>query len=94
MISLVLEGNELDTYISREVPVPKGDEAKSLHKKIVNDSINDHLIPQGSSLNTPKEMFWFLDQDIWREEHKSKDDFKKPVEECEDPECRNHIVIL
>ena len=30
MISLVLEGNELDTYISGEVPVQEGDEAKSL----------------------------------------------------------------
>ena len=30
-ISLVLEENELDTYISREVPVPKGNEAKALH---------------------------------------------------------------
>ena len=29
-ISLVLEGNELDTYISREVPVLEGDEAKIL----------------------------------------------------------------
>ena len=32
-ISLVLEENELDTYISGEVLVPKGDEAKALHKK-------------------------------------------------------------
>ena len=32
-ISLDLEENELDTYISGEVPVPKGNEAKSLHKK-------------------------------------------------------------
>ena len=32
-ISLVLEENELDSYISEEVPVPKGDEAKDLHKK-------------------------------------------------------------
>ena len=32
-ISLVLEENELDTYISGEVPVPEGDEAKVLHKK-------------------------------------------------------------
>ena len=23
----------------------------------------------------------------------SKDDLKKPVEECEDPECRDHAVI-
>ena len=23
----------------------------------------------------------------------SKDDLKKPVEECEDPECRDHAII-
>ena len=63
-ISLFLEENELDTYISREVQVPEGDEAKVLHKKnlvkaknIITDSIKDHLIPQASSLKTPKEMF-------------------------------------
>ena len=63
-ISLVLEWNELDTYISGEVPVPEGDEAKALHKKnlvkakkIIADSIKDHLIPQVSSLKTPKEIF-------------------------------------
>ena len=32
-ISLVLEENELDSYINEEVPVPKGYEAKALHKK-------------------------------------------------------------
>ena len=54
----------MDTYITREVPVPEGDEAKDLHKKnlvkakkIIADSIKDHLIPQVSSLKTPKEMF-------------------------------------
>ena len=31
-ISLVLEENELDSYINEEVPVPEGDEAKALHK--------------------------------------------------------------
>ena len=63
-ISLVLEENELDSYINEEVPVPKGDEAKALHKKklvmekrIIADSIKDHLIPQVSSLKTPKAMF-------------------------------------
>ena len=30
-ISLVLEENELDSYINEEVPVPEGDEAKALH---------------------------------------------------------------
>ena len=51
-ISLVLEENELDSYINEEVPFLKGDEAKALHKKklamekrIIVDSIKDHLIP-------------------------------------------------
>ena len=63
-ISLVLEENELDSYINEEVPVPEGDEAKALHKKklvmekrIIADSIKDHLIPHVSSLKTPKAMF-------------------------------------
>ena len=54
----------MDTYISGEVPVPEGDEAKALHKKklvkakrIIVDSINDHLIIQVSSLKTPKYVF-------------------------------------
>ena len=52
-ISLVLEENELDSYIHEEVLVPEGDEAKALHKKklvmekrIIADSIKDHLIPK------------------------------------------------
>ena len=51
-ISLVLEENELDSYISEEVPNPEGDETKALHKtklamakRIIADSIKDHLIP-------------------------------------------------
>ena len=62
--SLVLEENELDTYIRGEVLVPERDEAKDLHKKylvkakkIISNSIKDHLIPQVSSIKTPKEMF-------------------------------------
>ena len=54
----------MDTYISREVPVPEGDEAKSLTqeemvkaKKVIVDSIMDDLVSQVSSLKTPKEMF-------------------------------------
>ena len=63
-ISLVLEENELESYITKEVPVPEGDEAKALHKnkyvmakRIIADSIKDHLIPHVSSLKTPKSMF-------------------------------------
>ena len=47
-ISLVLEENELESYINEEVPVPKGDEAKALHKKkmvMAKRIITDHLIP-------------------------------------------------
>ena len=51
-ISLDLEENELDNYIRGEVPIPEGDEAKALHeknlvkaKRIIVDSIKDHLIP-------------------------------------------------
>ena len=63
-ISLVLEENELDTYINEEVSVLEADDAKALHKKnfvkakrIIVDSIKDHLIPHVSSLKIPKEMF-------------------------------------
>ena len=56
--------NELDSYINEEVLVLAGDEAKSLHKnklvmakRIIADSIKDHLIPWVSSLKTPKAMF-------------------------------------
>ena len=58
---MALEENELDSYISEEVLVPEGDEAKALHKKnlikakrIIVDSIMDHLVPYVSSLKTPK----------------------------------------
>ena len=63
-ISLVLEENELNSYINEEVLDPEGDVAKALHKKnmvmenrIIVDSIKDHLIPQVSSVKTLKEMF-------------------------------------
>ena len=62
-ISPVLEENEFDCYITEEVPIPEEDESKALHKKKlvtakrIIDSTKDHLIPQVSSLKTPKAMF-------------------------------------
>ena len=54
----------MDSYISEEVLVPDGDEAKAVHKRklvmdkrIIADSTKDNIIPQVSSLNTPKEIF-------------------------------------
>ena len=100
-ISLVLEENELDSYISGEVPVLEGDEAKALHKKnlvkakrIIVDSITDHLIPQVSSLKTPKEMFDSLTKLFEGKNINRKDDFEKSIEELEDPECRYHTILL
>ena len=53
----------MDSYITEEVLVLEGDEAKALHNKNLVKAkkiIVDHLIPQVSSLKTPKEMFDFL----------------------------------
>ena len=54
----------MDSNINEEVLVLEEDEAKALHKKklvmakrIIVDSIKDHLIPHVSSLKTPKSMF-------------------------------------
>ena len=62
---------------------------KALHKKtlfkakkIIIDSITDQIVPQVSSLKTPK-MF-----DSLIKLFESEDGFEKTVEECEDPECR------
>ena len=56
---LVLEENALEGFIEEEIAEPKGDEAKEKYKKnmvkakrIIADSIKDHLIPHVSSLKT------------------------------------------
>ena len=93
------EENELDTYMSREVPVSKGDEARSLTQEELGQIPEDRWWFRDESTCTtsvvPKDIDegWFLDQAIWREEHRSEYDLKKPVEECEDPEWRDHAVI-
>ena len=64
VISPILEDNCLDQYISGEVQKPEGDEDKDTRKmilvkakRIIANSIRDHLIPHVSSLKTPKEVF-------------------------------------
>jgi hypothetical protein len=63
-IGLILEENDLAKFIKENVPEPEEDVAKAKYKKdmvrvkwIIPDSIKDHLIPQVSSKNTPKETF-------------------------------------
>ena len=64
IISPILEENDLDQYITGEVPEPEGYEAKPTRKKkltkakrIIAYSIKDHLIPHVSSFKTPKEVY-------------------------------------
>jgi hypothetical protein len=63
-IELILQENDLAKFIKKNVPEPKEDAAKKKYKKdmikakrIIADSIKDHLIPQVSSKNAPKDMF-------------------------------------
>jgi hypothetical protein len=62
-IVLVLEENDLANFIKDTVLEPEKDAAKEKYKKdmikakrIIADSIKDHLIPQVSSKNKPKYM--------------------------------------
>ena len=63
-VMLVLEENDPEGFIEADIPEPDGDEDKAKHKKslvkakrIIADSIKDHMIPHVSSLKTPKQMF-------------------------------------
>ena len=62
-VLLILEENELLDHIKQELPEPEDEEAKSKFKKnevkakrIVKESIKDHLIPNVSKFKIPKEM--------------------------------------
>jgi hypothetical protein len=64
IIGLILEENDLAKFIKKNVLEPEENAAKEKYKKdmikvkrIIADSIKDHLIPQVSSKNTPKDMF-------------------------------------
>ena len=63
-IGLILEENDLAKFIKEVVLDLEEDEAKEKYKKymiipkrIILDSIKDHLIPQVSSKDTTKDMF-------------------------------------
>ena len=64
IIGLIIEENYPSNYIKGVVSDPEEDEAKENYKKymiiskrIIADSIKDHLIPQVSSKDTPRELF-------------------------------------
>jgi hypothetical protein len=63
-IGIILEENDLAKFIKEDVPKPEENAAKEKYKKdmikakrMIADSIKDHLIPHVSSKNTPKDMF-------------------------------------
>ena len=63
-VILILEEHDLENYAKEEVADPEGDEIKAHHKKnlvkakrIIADSIKNHLILHVSSLKNPKKMF-------------------------------------
>ena len=74
---------------------------KALHKnnlvkakKIIAYSIMDHLIPQVSSLKTPKEMFDFLTKIFEWKNINRKMTLRKHLKNVKDLEIKYHIVIL
>ena len=53
---MILEENDLDQYITKEVPELEGEETRDAHKgnmdkdkRIIANSIKDHLIPHVSA---------------------------------------------
>ena len=80
----------MNTYISREGPVLEGDDAKILTQEELGQGQEDHCWFNHRSTcttsvfpkNTERDVL-FLDQDIWREEHKSEYDFEKTIENAE-----------
>jgi hypothetical protein len=66
---LLLEEHDLEIFVEEEVPEPEEDEAKAKHKnnqamakRIIADSIKDHLIHHVSPLKSPKKMMDALTQ--------------------------------
>lgn len=82
------------------VAEPEEDEAKTRFRKnmirakrIIVDSIKDHLIPHVSSLDTPKEMFEALIRSF-EGKNISEDDLENSTHEREDAEVWNHPFLL
>ena len=63
-------------------------------KRIIVDSIKDHLIPQVSSLNTPKDMFDALTKLFEGKNINQKMALRNQMTQCKDPKCRDHQVLL
>ena len=99
-ISIILEENDLDQYITEEVPQPEWDEAKDAHKRsmdkakrIIAFSIKDHLIPHVSSFKKPKRVYDSL-KNMFKGKKINQKMSEEPLEECEDTELWDYTVLL
>jgi hypothetical protein len=95
-IGLILEENDLAKFIKENVSEPEEEAAKEKYKKdmirakrIIADSIKDHLIPQVSSKNTPKDMFDALTRMYEGKNINLEDESENPTQEYKDAERRN-----
>jgi hypothetical protein len=66
---MILDENDLVEHVTMGVEEPKDEEQKAKHKKngnkakrIVSDSIKDHLIPHISKLQTTRQMYEALNR--------------------------------
>ena len=91
----------MDSYIQEEVPILERDEAKALHKKklvmekrIIADSIKDHLIPHVSSLNTRKAMFDSLTKLFEGKNINQKMTLRNQLKNVKILECKKNPVLL
>jgi hypothetical protein len=63
-------------------------------KRIIADSIKDHLIPRVSSKNNPKYMFDDITKMYEGQEHQPEDEFENPTQEYKDVERRNNSRLF
>ena len=63
-VMLILQENDLEGFIEADIPEPEEEEAKAKQKKnlvktkrIIADSIKNHIFPHVSSLKNPNKMF-------------------------------------
>ena len=98
---MILEENDLDQYISKEVPKPEGDEAKAIRKnnmvkakRIIPNFIKDHLIPHVSSLKTLKEVFDALTKFFEGKNINRKMRLRNQPKKSEDPKLKDHAILL
>ena len=68
-LQMILDENDLLEHVTVDVPEPEEEEQKTKHKKnekkakrILSDSVNDHLIPHISELHTTRKMYEALNK--------------------------------